>query len=475
MRPTLRRNKPDFAPGELRSAQSGPHSFSGLRRFLSALLCATALSAPPAHAALCGDSSGDGFFTVSDALATLRLAVSAGYDRRGDVAPTGNVSTPAGNGVLTAGDALETLKATVQRRVPRCFGANATRVAVTTAAYDFFSSGGFAVIDLATRATTYRANAVEGDAVVRASGQTPLVINRLNSNSIHYLDAESPTLPNIKQCSVSDGFNSNPQDLLLHSPTKGYVSLYAGGDLLVISPPVLFNPDVDPGCKTLISGRIDLSAFDSDGVPEMDQMVEVGGKLYVALQLLDEALQPKQNGVLAVIDTATDTATGSIPLSFANPFSATKGLVWEEFQKRIFVGGPGVTGNVLNDGGIEAINPETGLSAGMVLTGADIQANIYDFVIVGTKRAYAIVADNQANSVVDIDLQTRMVRKVLVSSTALITDIEMTETGELWVAYRGESAEDPPGLRIFRVLDNAELTATPVSLGQAPFELTFFQ
>jgi DNA-binding beta-propeller fold protein YncE len=208
----------------------------------------------------------------------------------------------------------------------------------------------------------------------------------------------------------------------------------------------------------------------------MDQMVTVGTDLFVSLQLLDDAkgLVPKGPGLVAVIDTATDTVKQTIPLAFANPFAQTKGLVWDEFQQRIFVGGPGKTGAKVDDGGIQSIDPATMTASALLLGGADIQANIYDFVVAGSRRVFAIIADEQSNSVVDIDLGDRSVHKVLLSSTALITDIEMTELGELWVAYRGEKQDDPPGLRIFNVATDKETTTSAIDLGQAPFTLAFF-
>ncbi len=438
--------------------------------------------ASAAHAALCGDTSGDGFFKTSDALATLKLAVGGGsYDRRGDVFPRAvGPSSQAGDGKLGASDALEALKAAVQGRIPPCRGAVAGRAVVTTAPYDFYSSAGFAVVDVATRSFEFSGGALDGDAVIRTPRGTPVVVNRHNFNSLQVLDTEDEELPTIKDCSVSDGFNSNPQDVLLLSDTKGYVTPYAGGDLFVISPPVLFDPEIDPVCDGLITGRIDLSSFDSDGVPQMDQMLALGSELYVSLQLLDDeigGLPPKQAGVIAVIDTATDELAGSIPLAFENPFGETKGLPYDEFQKRIFVGGPGNVGT-LDDGGIEAIDPVAKQSAGIVMTGADIGQDIFDFVIVGTRRAFAIVADEESNSVVDLDIGTnpanRKIRQVLLSSTALITDIEMTELGELWVAYRGETKQDPPGIRIFDVTDDSE-PGPAITLGQAPFTLAFVQ
>lgn len=454
-------------------------------RVVAAFAVAALLAwASPSSAGLCGDTSGDGFFNAFDALATLRLAVTSEYDRRGDVAP----EETRGNGSITAGDALVSLRASVEGRVPACRGWTKTRAVVTTASYDFAPFGGFATIDLATRAVAFRSASIYGDAVVRTPDGIPVVVNRGTRSSLQVLDISQPGLPNVKACSVKDDFDSNPQDVVFVSAEKGYVTPYAGGELFVISRPVLFDPGLDPACSTILTDRIDLSGFDDDGIPEMDQMAVVGTDLFVSLQLLNAEFQPGATSVIAVLDTTTDTVTGSIPLSFQNPFAQTKGLVWDEFQELLFVGGPGDTGNVLDDGGIEAIDPAAMESAGLVLSGADIQANIFDFVIAGTARAFAIVVDDTpspaavasnsvilvSNSVVEISLVTRSVTKTLLTSTALITDIEMTETGQLWVAYRGESVEDPPGIRIFDVrAEPFEITASRTTLAQPPFTLAF--
>ena len=463
------------------------------RRLLFALL-SLPFTAGTGHAALCGDSGGDGYLTAADALATLKFAVGSGGDRRGDVVPAG------GDGLLQASDALKILQSAVAGEVPHCRGATATRAVVSTSD-PFFSSGGFAVVDIATRGFHFRGGSIQDDSVVRAPAGLPLVINRKDFNTLQVLDTEVASLPNVKECSVSDGYDSNPQDVLFTSATKGYVTPAGdpnkgkGKNLLVIDPRIVLDPDLDPACSGLITKRIDLSSFDSDGLPEMDQMALIGNDLFVSLQLLDTGLQPKGPSAVAVIDTVTDTIKGSIPLSFANPFAATKGIPYDEFQGLLFLGGPGKTGLDFDDGGIEAIDPITMTSAGMLLTGEDIDANLYDFVIVGTKRAFAIIANAKTNSVVDINLDTREVKVVLVSCFP-ITDIEMTERGELWVAYRGEGEtkadecpkecpeECPPGypagLRIFNVATGTELTVDgqegkpkPIALGQAPFTLAF--
>jgi hypothetical protein len=458
-----------------------------LRRFLARATIAASLLAvllpSRAPAALCGDTTGEGFVTASDALRALRMAVSGGYDRRGDVVPS--AGPEAGDGKLAASDALEILRAGVGGRIPACRGANERRAVVTTAPYDFYSSAGLAVIDVATRSFEFNAGSLDGDSVIRTPGGLAVAVNRHNFNSLQLVDTEDEDLPTIKSCSVDDGFNSNPQDIVLVSDTKGYVTPYAGGSLFVISAPVLLDPQIDPACNGIVSGYIDLSGFDSDGIPQMDQMTEIDGELFVSLQLLDDTkigFPPKGPSVIAVIDTATDTVEASIELSFSNPFGETKGLPYDEFQKLLFAGGPGDI-SVLDDGGIESIDPGARSSRGMVMTGADIDRNIFDFVVVGTDRAFAIVANDEANAVVELSIgpqaADRKIEDTLLSSTATITDIEMTERGELWVAYRGETLQDLPGIRIFDVGatigTSEESTDAPIVVGQAPFTLAFVE
>ena len=453
-------------------------------RALAASAMIVVMHASPSRAALCGDTTGDGFFSTTDALATLVHAVRSTYDRRGDVWPQ-----PHGDGALKTSDALESLRATVGGRIPSCRGANATRAFISTAPVDF-SSGGIAVIDIAgdpaTRKATTNPGSTSPDAVVRSPAGNPVIVNRHEWNSLQLFDLDAPGLPNVKECSVMGDINANPQDVVFVNEHKGFVTPYAGSELFVIDPSVLADPDVDPACNGILTGAIDLSSFDPDETPEMDQMALVGDNLFVTLQRLESGRDPtKGPGRIAVIDAVTDEVKTSIPLSFANPFATTKGIPYDEFQNHLFVGGPGwITDDVddwLEDGAIEAIDPVAMESAGVLLTGADVNANIFDFVIVGTGRAFAIIADKNTNSVVDVNLATRTIRRTLVTSaTALVSDIEMTETGELWVAYRGESAGDPPGIRIFRAtMEVPELTVAtdgtpkPIKLGQPPFTLTF--
>src|SRR5205085_11816460 len=123
--------------------------------------CPALVAGAMAAAALCCDTSGNGYFTASDALVTLTLAVTSGYDRRGDVYPAG------GDGTISVTDALQTLKAVVGGSFPNCHGSNQTRALVSTSNS---SSGGLAVIDavgsIATRKPVVRLGALSQDSVV---------------------------------------------------------------------------------------------------------------------------------------------------------------------------------------------------------------------------------------------------------------------------------------------------------------------
>lgn len=436
-------------------------------RWLLAPALAAALLAPAARAdALCADATGDGFVTAVDALATLKLAVAGAYERRSDVKP------PGGDGKVTAADALVTLFGAIRGEIPACAGVSSTRVVVTTAPSDF-SSGGAAVVDVATRAFSYRGGATSSDSVIRVPAGHPLVVNRKQFNSIQEIDFASPVLPTRKECSVSDGIDSNPQDVVLLSPIKGYVTLYDGPRLLVIDPRVAFDPKIDPACNGLVTGRIDLSTYDADGLPQMDQMALVGERLFVSMQALDGLYEPKQSGRVAVIDTNQDRVEAMVELAFANPFAATKGIVYDERQAKLFLAGPGRIATDLDDGGLEALDPQSLETSGLLLSGKDVGGDLFDFVVAGSRRILAIVADATANRVVDVDLASRSVRDVLLTSTELISDIELNELGELWVAFREDSKTADPGIRIFEIGANRELTDTPIALGQAPFTVAF--
>jgi hypothetical protein len=249
----------------------------------------------------------------------------------------------------------------------------------------------------------------------------------------------------------------------LVSSTKAYVTRYGLASLLIV------NPSVGADCAGFTRGSIDLSQFaDADGIPEMDQMALVNGKLYVSLQRLNSFI-PAGPGMIAVIDSATDMVVGQITLSGENPFSETKGLIVD--NGTLVIGEAGRLG--VTDGGIERVDLTTGMAEGFFITEAALGGDLNDFVLVSDHLGYAITAGTDfSNSLVAFDPATHSVTKTLLAAGSFLSDIELNDRDELFLADR---AITKPGVRIFRASDGSEITHAPLDLGLPPFDILFLK
>lgn len=415
----------------------------------------------PQAFALCADGNADGMVTATDALIALTTATGGGYAERLDVQPAA-----AFDDQITASDALGVLVAAAAGVVPECRAADEVVVTVSTTSCDFVS-GGIGVIDTDTlEVVDHRRGIIDSDAVIREQRGRVFAINRFGGDNIQELDPDRRHAT-LWQCSTVPG--SNPHDLVLVSDTKGYVSRYDATSLLIV------DPSTDPTCANFEVGTIDLSAYaDDDGLPEMDQMVVVDGFLYVAIQRLSRTdfFRPASNAALIVIDTATDTVVDTIELSISNPFAEAKGLFHHEATDRIYVGGPGTLFTDLNDGGVEIVNPTTRMSEGVIATGIELGGDLMDFALAGTRRLFAIIADGDFNAtVIEFDTGLRAITDTLASSALLLSDIELAESGRLWLADRNCTN---PGVRVFQIAAMSgatEVTAEPIFPGLTPFNI----
>ena len=419
------------------------------------------LAAPSLAAALCGDLTADGRITVSDALQSLRAVVDDGYHPRGDLD-----AGSGADGALTVTDALGLLQAVTRGGVPPCATGVERTLLVGMSAIDF-ANGGLAEIDLTDFSIRRsRASFTDGDSVLRVQLDRVFVLNRFAANNVQEIDVAADQFSTKMQCSL--GVGANPHDIALLTDAKGYVTRYDKPNLGVI------DLTVDSTCNGFVSELIDLGpAADDDGIPEMDQSALVGDRLFVALQLLDRRrfFVPTGPGALAVIDVVSDELIDTIPLEISNPFAETKGLIYHEPSGRLYVAGPGTLFTNLEDGGIETVDVATQQSDGILMTGAELGGDLTDIVIVGTARAYAVVAgEGFVASLVEVDLAARTVVDVLATSEFSFSDIELSESGLLCLADR-----DPfePGVRCWDIADNRELTSEPVYPGLMPFNLFF--
>ncbi len=431
---------------------------SFFRQRFAVLSLAVALTLASGRAqALCGDLGADGYLRASDALAVLRLAIAGDYEPRADIA----IGASPADGAVTATDALAVLVAAVTTSIPHCAAEQKTAV-VTLAACDFIS-GGLAELDLTTRSISKsRIGQTAADAVVREAGGRLFLLSRFGSDSVAELDPL--TLDKLWECGVGSG--ANPHDIVLVSPTLGYVTRYDWSELAII------DPSKGSDCNGFLTGSIDLTTLaDDDGFPEMDQMALVGSRLFVSVQRLDrnDFFLPSGAGALAVIDTGSNTLETSVELQLSNPFAETKGLLRDRNSGLLYVGGAGTLFTDLSDGGIEIIDPQRLRSAGLIASGAELGGDLIDFALAGSGRILAAVADKDFTvSVIDFDLSQAAPARTLISSRFLISDIELTENGELWISDRDCSR---PGLRSFSIADGSEQGGDPIYPGLTPFNL----
>jgi hypothetical protein len=145
--------------------------------------------------------------------------------------------------------------------------------------------------------------AIGNDPIIRKLGNELFVVNRAGGNNVTVFDAA--TLDVKEQ--LGTGAGSNPQDVATFG-NKVFVPAMGTAGVIVLTR----------GSTTIKT--IDLSALDPDGIPDCVSAYRAGTRLYVACELLDQNFTPRGNGVVAVIDAASDTVEGTVTLSSPNPF-----------------------------------------------------------------------------------------------------------------------------------------------------------
>ena len=323
--------------------------------------------------------------------------------------------------------------------------------------------------DFATGSTAFlAANAAEAevnllgihaDAVGHYHDGRVYIVNRLGQDNILVLDAMDWRTP-LTQFSVGNG--TNPHDIEIVAPDKAYISRYDAASLLVVNP--------QDGAEL---GQIDLSAFaDADGLPEVSQIVRVGGRLYLSCQRLDRnsGWGPADISYLIVVDLTTDTlvdvdpdAEGvqGIALSAGNPNSMA--VVGEQ----IAVGGVVNFGD--RAGGVEIVDVATNRSLGLAVREEDLGGDIASVVLVDQNRGYAVVTDaNFANSVRPFDLSSGTVGAPLENISGGFIPSLAVDGDRLIVADRG-SFDDPAsaGLKFYDAATGAFLRG-PIDTGLPP-------
>jgi DNA-binding beta-propeller fold protein YncE len=331
-----------------------------------------------------------------------------------------------------------------------------------------FQTGSFAVFPvLQPDAVVRNVERIHSDAVARAHDGIVYVVNRLGGDNIQAIDPATGYATRW-QCSVENG--SNPHDIAFAAPNKAYVTRYERATLLIV------DPTTGPDCAGFTRGTIDLGAFaDGDGLPEMDQAVVIGDRLYVTLQRLDRRnfFRPSDRSLIAVIDVATDAVVGTIALTGTNPFAESAGLVPDPITGTLTLTEVGEFGR-LDDGGLERVDPATLTAEGFFVTEADLGGNVTDVVLIDDHHAYAILLDAVARSrVVRFDPTLRQVTATLAEGDEFLVDIERGPDGQ--TLYLTDRTLKHPGIRRFAIADDTEIAPSPIDTGLPPFDVVFVE
>jgi hypothetical protein len=303
---------------------------------------------------------------------------------------------------------------------------------------------------------------IHSDAVSRYFNGLIYVVNREGADNIQILDP-GDDFSTVRQFSV--GNSSNPTDILLISDTKAYVARYDSTELWIVDP--------STGTRT---GVIDMSGFaDSDGIPEMDKMCRVGDYAFVTIQRLDW-WAPIGPSYIAVIDAAADTLVDtdlltpgkqSITLMGTNPASD---IQLDPYTGMLYVSCVGYWG--VQDCGVEIIDPVSFQSNGYIITEATAGGDINDVEIVAPDKGYVIISDATFNSVLlSFNPSTgAVINTMYVPGDFVLSDVELAPTGELFL---GDRTPTNPGIRLYDIQTDAELTTNPIDVGLPPFDIAF--
>ncbi|MEO6462701.1 MAG: hypothetical protein ABIP29_06460 [Candidatus Eisenbacteria bacterium] len=302
------------------------------------------------------------------------------------------------------------------------------------------------------------------DAVLRYHQGRLYLVERFGCDNIRVLDPNAGFAV-VQQFSVGNG--SNPNDIVIVSPTRAFVTRYDTADLWIVHPQT-----------GAFVGSVSLAAFaDADGIPEMNRLAVMNGRVFVTVQRVDRDLffSPTDSSQVVVLDAATGALIDCDPgaagvqgilLPFQNP---TTELVPDP-AGRLLVGCTGAYG--APDGGIVRIDP-VGLAVEAVeVTEAALGGDVVDLAIASPTRGFAIVGDAAFNTACrPYDRVIGSVGPPVHATSGFnLSDAEVNDRSELWLADRTPAN---PGIRVFDALTLAPLTAGPVSTCLPPQDLEF--
>jgi hypothetical protein len=404
------------------------------------------------------DDGGDGGQDDADAVDLLHDDADAAGDP--DPADAPDIPTEEASDVIPDGESVEDVPDEEAPPAP------APLAFTTNSAYDY-SSGSYSVL-LDDLTAVRDVAAIHPDAVVRCTQAGPLILERFGADTVTRIAGESPFAV-LGQFSVEGG--SNPVDL----------ALLSSGRVVVTRNNVTAAAVVDLGDGTLDTTSLDLAALaDDDGIPEMSAVFVAGGRLFIAIQLLDRDTamwDPTGPGLVAVFDEATlapvdaDPTTepvDAITLGGLNPQAGAQPSPMD--ATAVFIAEVGFYGAA--DGGIETIDTAALEPGGWIVTEETLGGDIAAFVVVDAGTGWAAVSRPEfaGDKLVRFDpADGTIVEDAVIESEAYtLTAMTLTADGRLLVADR---TLEHAGVRVLDAGTGDEAAGSPVGMGLAPFSI----
>ncbi len=274
-------------------------------------------------------------------------------------------------------------------------------------------------------------------------------------------------------------YQANPYDVLTLSATRALVVQYAVPRIGII------NPSLDGAAG--VTGSIDLAPLretaDTDGSPEASAILQIGGRIFVSMQNLDN-YAPVTNGTLAVLNASDLTLVDADPattglqalrLTGRNPMA----MVTTPTAASIVVAEAGVIAFAapqMLDGRIERINPTTLAVVGAGVSETTLGGDVSGVVMLDETRGWAVVgrlamgdAGVNDNRVVEFDLTAGTAGRTIFT-TATIGGIARDPSGNVWVLDRSAGRS---GVHVFRPDGTAINTMTITAGAQPPNGIAF--
>ena len=339
--------------------------------------------------------------------------------------------------------------------------------------------GNVSTIELAnpTDALLARITTDGSDAVLRSAGGRIYALNRFGTDTVQVINPSDFTVAG----NYSVGKNSNPQDIVVVSDDKAYISrLDSQADAENTDDVIIVNP-----ISGALLGSIDLKPYttdDGDRLARAAQMVFVDGLVYVCMQDLPSNLADPAdtNGKVAIIDSETDEIVDADPetpgiqvveLAGRNPSDMTYSPLTDKFY--VANTGPYDPFPTVDTssafGGIEVFrrDGEGYVNEGIVVDDADLGGGVNEVRIASASLGYTIT---NSTTVAAFNPESYEVVDVNVYETPgfFLPDFTIDRNGRILVA---EQDFGGPGV-VFLDLNGAVI-AGPTEVGAPPASITF--